>query len=133
MSAALGMSRDGLENRIYERKGQGLHGQTSMQMQKFSDTTLYAEAVAAASGGTFVKLPTDLVDGNESLMTKFQTLYAELGKFSQHFTDATADQEIDAAERKVLESDSARLHKVLAELLALTFRVYCPRTAAEQA
>ncbi|HEY9147039.1 MAG TPA: YmfL family putative regulatory protein [Thiobacillus sp.] len=124
---ALGMSRDALENRIYERKGQGVLVETALQIQKFSDTTHFAAAVATASGGTFVKLPTDLSDANEALLSKFQALYAELGTFSAHFSSATADDHIDAGERKVLEADGARIHKVLSELMAITFRIYCPQ------
>lgn len=123
---ALGMSRDALENRIYERKGQGVLVETALQIQKFSDTTHFAAAVATASGGTFVKLPADLSDENEALLSKFQALYAELGQFSQDFSKATADDHIDAGERKVLEADGARIHKVLSELMAITFRIYCP-------
>lgn len=133
MSAALGMTATALENRIYERKGQGLLSHTCMQLQAFSGTTLYAEAVATASGGTFVKLPDVVGGGNEELMGKFHVLYSELGTFSQHLKDATADDNIDKSERKLLEADGARLHKVLAELQALTFRIYCTPSTAEDA
>ncbi len=126
MCGALMMSRDAVENRIYERKGQGLLVETALLMQSFSGTTHFAEAVASASGGTFVKLPADLSAGNDVLMHKFQQLYAELGRFSQDFTNATADDVIDKAERKMLEADGERLHRVMAELMALCFRVYCP-------
>jgi hypothetical protein len=133
MAAALGMSRDALENRIYERKGQGLLGETERQMQKFSGTTFYAEAVATDSGGTFIKLPTDLSLDNEVLEAKFRALYVELGQFTKDFNDATADDLIDRREQVLLEADAARVHKILAELLALTFRVYTAQPRAEAA
>jgi hypothetical protein len=134
MCGALAMTRDAVENRIYERKGQGLLVETAMAMQSFSGTTLFAEAVSTASGGTFVKLPDDLTGENEVLMGKFHQLYTELGQFSKHFAEATADDKIDRAERRVLEADGARLHRVLAELMALTFRIYCPNAGeAEEA
>ena len=38
---------------------------------------------------------------------------------------ATADGEIDQHERVMLETQGRRLHGVLAELLALSFAVYC--------
>jgi hypothetical protein len=123
---ALGMTRDALENRIYERKGQGVLAETALQMQKFSDTTFFAEAVATASGGVFLKLPGDLSNDNEALMGKFQSLYVELGQFSKDFAEATADDLIDKRERATLEAGAARTHKVLAELLALTLRIYTP-------
>ena len=129
IAAALGMSRDALENRIYERKGQGVTVETALQIQAFSQTTCFAEAVATASGGTFIKLPGDLVEDNELLMAKFQSLYTELGQFSKDFSAATADDLIDKREQLILEHDVAQLHKVLAELLALTMRIYAPQGA----
>jgi hypothetical protein len=132
MVGALGMSRDALENRIYERKGQGVLVETALQLQKFSGTTFFAEAIAVESGGTFLKLP-DIDAENEDLMKKFNQLYAELGTFSRNFMLATADDKIDARERATLEADAARMHKVLAELAALMFRIYTPQPSAEAA
>lgn len=131
MAGALGMSRDALENRVYERKGQGVTVETALQVQAFSQTVHFAEAVATASGGTFLKLPDDLNEGNELLMSKFQTLYARLGEFSKDFSAATADDVIDRREQAILEHDAAELHKVVAELLALTLRVYAPQSTKE--
>lgn len=124
MAGALGMSRASLQNRLYECKGQGLLGETSMQMQAFSGTTLYAEAVATASGGTFVLLPDVGECGNDAVLRKFQELYADLGTFSAHFAEATADDVIDANEKKLLADDGARLHRVIAQLQALAWKVY---------
>lgn len=129
-AAYLGMSVSALRNRAYEVKGQMLSREHTMALQALSGTTYFAEAVAIASGGTFVKLPSDLATGNEVLSKKFHDLYAELGTLSQHFTSATADDVIDRRERAVLAADGQRLHRVLAELLALTFRVYCPVDAS---
>ena len=131
IAGALGMSRDALENRVYERKGQGVTVETALQIQAFSQATHFAEAVATASGGTFLKLPDDLNEGNELLMSKFQTLYARLGEFSKDFTAATADDLIDRREQAILEHDAAELHKVVAELLALTLRIYAPQGGKE--
>lgn len=127
MAGALGMSRDALENRVYERKGQGITVETALQIQAFTQGAQFAEAIATASGGTFVKLPDDLSNDNELLMAKFQSLYAELGQFSRDFSAATADDLIDSREKLILEQDAAQLHKVLSELLALTFRIYSPQ------
>lgn len=132
IAGALGMSRDALENRIYERKGQGVLVETALQMQKFSGTTHFAEAVAAISGGTFVKLPEVEVE-NEDLLKKFNELYAELGRFSSDFNLATADEQIDRREEALLRHDADRLHKVLSELVALTMRVYRTPSPAEGA
>lgn len=126
MCGALAMTRDAVENRIYERKGQGLLVETAMNMQSFSGTTLFAEAIATASGGTFVKLPVDIECVNEELGKKWRTLYIELGTLTSHFEASTADGVIDDREQKVLDAAEARVHRVLAELLALTRRVYRP-------
>lgn len=126
MCGALAMTRDAVENRVYERKGQGLLIETAMAMQSFSSTTLFAEAVATASGGVFVKLPEGVVADNDVLMLKFNELYAELGVLSAEFVAATADEVIDKDERRSLEAGAARVHKVLAELQKVMFQVYCP-------
>ena len=131
MAAALGMSRNGLENRVYERKGQGVTVDTALQLQAFSGTTLFAEAVAASSGGTFVKLPADLVDGNELLGKKFREVSIQFGHYAARFDKAIeGDDEIDARERADLQAIGDSVHKAMSELLALTFRVYCAPDAA---
>lgn len=129
MVGALGMSRDALENRIYERKGQGVLVETALQLQAFSGTTYFAEAVATASGGTFLKLPLDVATDNEPLLKKFNKLVAHLGTFSARFSEATADDEIDKREAADLTAIADEMHKTLAELLALSFRIYCRQEA----
>lgn len=133
MAAALGMTRDALENRIYERKGQGLLGETERQMQKFSGTTCLAEAIATDAGGVFVKLPDDLSDSNEEMWTKAQQLHVELGRYFASVQKATADGVIDAREQLILNSDEARVHRVMAELHALVRRIYTPQPRREDA
>lgn len=123
IACALGMSRDALENRIYERKGQGLLIETALQMQKFSGTTFFAEAVAAVSGGTFVKLPEVEID-NVDLLKKFNDLYAKLGSFSSDFNQATVDDQIDPREEARLRAGADEMQKTISELVALMMRVY---------
>lgn len=125
IAAALGMSRNALENRIYETKRQSMTVDTALLMQKMTGSTLFAEAVAASSGGAFVKLPADLSDGNEVLAKKFRDIYVRLGTFAAHFEEATADEVIDARERAYLDADMDGLQRALSELMALTIRVYC--------
>lgn len=133
MCGALAMKRDALENRVYERKGQGLLVETAMAMQSFSGTTHFAEAIATASGGVFVKLPVDVEIGTEELDTKWRGLYKELGAFAHHFEDAIQDGEIDKRERKILEADAARMHKVIEEMMGLMMRVFVASGDQEQA
>lgn len=124
MCGALAMKHDALENRIYERKGQGLLVETAMQMQIFSGTTLFVESIATASGGTFVKLPDDIECVNEEIGKKWRMLYVEFGTLARHFEEATADGVISDREQALLDADEARAHRVLAELMALTRRVF---------
>lgn len=133
ITGALGMTRDALENRIYERKGQGVQVELALQLQAFTGTTHFAEAVAVKSGGTFVKLPDDLEHCNVALSKKFREVNVRLGEFSKRFDEATKDDEIDAKERRDLEEIAAGMQRCIAELLALSFRVYCrPDAEREQ-
>lgn len=125
MAAALGYSRQGLENRIYERKGQSLSLNDSLQMQEFSGTTLLAESIAQISGGAFVQFPPSGSHDRGELLDKFNELYAELGDLSNKFRDATKDDVIEGNERAELEDTGQQIHRTVSELLALTFRVYC--------
>jgi hypothetical protein len=133
MCGALAMSRDAVENRVYERKGQGLLVETAMAMQSFSGTTLFAEAIATASGGVFVKLPSDANLGAEELDAKWRGLYKELGSFAHHFEEAIADGEIDKRERLQLEGDAARMHKIIEEMVALMMSVFVAKCAKDGA
>jgi hypothetical protein len=125
MCGALAMSRQALENRIYERKGQGVDVELAMQMQAFSGTTLFAEAIASASGGTFVKLPEICSIDNDGLLMKFNALHTKIGLLSQKFAEYTDDDEVDQHERASLNAIGDEIHKATQELLALTFRIYC--------
>lgn len=126
MSAKLMMSRHALENRLYETKGQWVSVDLAMKLQEFSGTTLFAEAIAAKSGGTFVKLPADLVDGNELLAKKFRDVSVQFGKYAEQFEESIrGDDEIDAKERAELQAIGNAVHRSMAELMSLTFRVYC--------
>lgn len=125
-AATLGMTRSALEARVYEVKGSGMRTTTALLIQAHAGSTHFAEAVCHASGGTFLPFPTDVDADGERVMEKFNELYIELGTFSKHFAEATKDDVIDETERKLLEADGARLHRVIAGLQRLAFSVYCP-------
>lgn len=125
MAGALGMSRMALENRIYERKGQAVLVETALQMQQFSGTTHFAEAVAQSSGGVFMQLPEHTDHDREELLAKFNELYAELGDLSVKFKESVKDNEIDSQERTELSGVGQQIHRTVEELLALTFTIYC--------
>jgi hypothetical protein len=123
-AAYLGLTVNALRNRVYEVKDQKLSDEKSLALQELSKTTHYAEAIARASGGVFVRLP-DIECENEDLMRKFNQVYVGLGNFSRDFDAALSnDGAIDRQEEAILERDVSQLHKSLAELLALMVRVY---------
>jgi hypothetical protein len=125
MAAALGLSKDALENRIYERKGQTMTVHLAEQMQAFSGTTIFAEGIARDAGGVFLKLPEMREVGNEELLSEFNLLYSELGELSSKFRVYVADNEISKTERADLDGVAQQIHRTVEELLALTYRVYC--------
>lgn len=125
MAAALGMTRDALENRIYERKGQSVLTETALQMQQFSTSTHFAEAVAQVSGGVFMKLPQHADHDRDELLAKFNELYSELGDLSGKFREYVKDDEIDRRERADLSDVGQHIHRTVEDLLTLTFQIYC--------
>lgn len=128
MAAALGMTRDALSNRVYERKGQAVRTQHSMEMQQFTGTTLFAEAVATASGGVFVALIEPGSVDREDLHSKFQELWSRLGELSRAYTEYTDDNHIDQREKADLQRISNEIHRTMQELMALMFQIYCTPT-----
>lgn len=125
VAPAIGFSRDALENRIYERKGQGMLVDTALQLQATTETTFFAQAVAQASGGVFLPMPGGGEHDREELLAKFNELYAELGDLSVTFKDAVKDDEIDATERAALTDVGHKIHRTVEGLLGLTFQIYC--------
>jgi len=125
MAAAMGLSKDGLENRVYERKGQSVDVHEALQMQDFSRTTLFAEAVAAESGGVFIPLPA--VDGVdvEEIHTVYMELVDEVGKLAREWREATRDGEVDQKERQRLEEVRAAICTKVTQMNHLTFQVFC--------
>ncbi|MFZ6819833.1 YmfL family putative regulatory protein [Undibacterium sp. Ji22W] len=131
MCGALGMNRIALQNRIYECKGMDVGVNTALLMQEFSGTTLFAEAVAAQSGGTFVKLPQIDAVGNEEISEKFHEAMETLGKLSIEYRDAVKDGEVNSRERERLNAIIDQMHMTLNQIMALTVKVYCRETAAK--
>ena len=131
MAAALGTYRGSLQNRIYECKGGTMSVETAMQMQAISGTTYFAEAVAAQTGGSFVKRPElDHLD-NEAISQKYQEIVIELAEWSRSLIKATEDHEIDKQERAELSAIIDEMHKRLDEMRAITFEIYCRKSSAE--
>lgn len=118
MCAALGFTRDGLENRIYERKGQSVLVETALQMQAFSGTTHFAQAVAHESGGIFLEMPHFAGVADMELLDAYTDLVADEGQFAKDFRDALADRKISRAEFERLRDDIRAQQHHEAALLA---------------
>lgn len=125
MCGALATTRDALENRIYERKGQSVLVDLAMQIQTFSGTTYFAESVATASGGTFVKLPEGLSHDNEPLGKKFREVYINFGRLVDAYEKSVEDGEIDRKEKADIKAKADEVQKAVSELVAMAFRAYC--------
>lgn len=125
MAAALGLSKDGLENRVYERKGQEVTVHQAMQMQAMSGTTLFAEAVAADAGGVFILLPQ--VDGvdDEQIQGLYMELVDEVGRLAREWRAATRDGEVDKKERARLDAIRLAICTKATQMNALTFKLFC--------
>ncbi|OHX15348.1 hypothetical protein BI343_03110 [Chromobacterium amazonense] len=125
MAAALGFSKDGLENRVYERKGQAVSVHEAMQMQAFSGTTLFAEAVAAEAGGVFIPLPDVAAVDDEEIQRVYMELVDEVGRLAREWSEATRDGEVDKRERQRLEAIRDAICTKVTQMNHLTFQVFC--------
>lgn len=124
MAAALGLSQQSLENRVYEKKGQGMSVHIALQMQEISGTKFFAEAAAANAGGVFLRLPSVPNVGNEELFDKFLQLNTRLGDLSREYMEATADGVVDEKEWARLSRISQDTHTTLAEIMAITDQIF---------
>jgi tellurite resistance protein len=121
----MGMSESAIDNRVYERREQEFTVRQALRMQQIADSTRFAEAVAEASGGSFVKLPEVAVSGREDLFDQFCDLQSELGQLSATYKAATADGEIDKRERADIERIANDMHRTLSTMTAVMFQLYC--------
>ncbi|POA97173.1 hypothetical protein C2134_18425 [Chromobacterium sinusclupearum] len=125
MAAALGMSKDALENRVYERKGQSVSVHEALQMQAFSGTTLFAEAVAAEACGVFIPLPDVAAVDDEEIQRVYMELVDEVGRLAREWREATRDGEVDKRERQRLEAIRDAICTKVTQMNHLTFQVFC--------
>lgn len=100
----MGLTESALENRLYEIKGQQISIEQAMLMQRMTERTDFAEAVAQESGGVFVLLPeldTAALLG-EDITDCFLTVFSDLGEMVDEWKRITADG-------RVCNEESARL------------------------
>lgn len=128
MAASLGLSKNALENRVYERKGQSIDVHMAMQMQANSGTAHFAEAIATESGGVFIPLPDSGEIDHEDIQHVYMELVEEVGRLAREWRDATRDGEVDAKERVRLEAIQVAICQRVTQMNTLTFIVFCKDT-----
>jgi hypothetical protein len=118
MSAALGFTRMALENRIYERRGQSMSADTALMMQKLSETSFYAEAVALESDGIFIPIPEFDGVSDVALLDAYTEMVTDEGKFATDFREALKDGKVSQDEFERLRKDLRQQQAHEMELLA---------------
>ena len=131
MSGALGMTRDALENRIFERRGQDLTVQTALMMQSFTNCRAFAEVIANESGGVFIPMPHADALGKDVASEKFLELIAEIGELSEEFKHAVAAHEISGKDQVRINNIIDRINRTTFQFHSILKQFYCHKTKAE--
>lgn len=119
------MTESSIDNRIYERKDQCFTVRQALRLQQISNTTKFAEAIAEAAGGTFIRLP-EFEDGNDEILKQSMRLHAEIGDLYKSYEAALAnDEQIDRHEKAELNAIKDKLLVTLPRLVGLMFKIHC--------
>lgn len=124
LAVAMGLSPAGLNNRRYCIKGQQLSEDELLAMQALSGTRLYAEYIAARSGGVFVPLPEAAEVDNDDLLNRQLELAEEVGALARLMKDSIRDGSINAGERSALYEEASKLFRMAHELVGVAVLVY---------
>jgi hypothetical protein len=124
LAVAMGLSPVGLNNRRYCIKGQQLSEDELLAMQALSGTRLYAEYIAARSGGVFVPLPEAAEVDNDELLNRQLELAEEVGALARLMKDSIRDGSINAGERSALYEEASKLFRMAHELVGVAVLVY---------
>lgn len=125
MAKAMQTTVTSLQNSVYCRKGQQMTVSRAMAMQAASDTDYFAEAVARASGGVFIALPPADALRNIDIQEKYVELLDQVGALAREYREATADNDVNHAERRALERLGNRICQLVTQINQMTFRIYC--------
>lgn len=123
MASMLGMTKAALENRIYEVKGQRVNIEEAMMMQRLTNSTAFAEAVAHESGGVFVAMP-EAEYAEEDIQEAFMSLTEVVGQFVTEWRDAVDSGELVLSKAKRLDAIERRICGNAATIIALTKKYY---------
>jgi hypothetical protein len=105
----------------------------AVRMTDLANDNRILEAWAAERNCVLVALPkVDEHCDNEELLSKFTQILGDLGELASTHREAIKDGVVNDRERHDLEHVAAAAHRHIQELLTLTFRIYCPSSAAEK-
>lgn len=85
------------------------------------------QAWASERDCILVQLPKVEECDNVELLAKFTQVLSDMGELAKTHSDAIADGVVNDREKHDLEQIAAHAHRHIQELLALTFRIYCPQ------
>ena len=127
MATMLGLSsKTALENRIYGVRGQSISIDEAMLMQRFTERTDFAQAVAHESGGVFIPLPP--IDAaalaGEDITEQFMSAYVELGELTRKWRNATQDGSVCGEESAALWQQVRTLTQRITAIAVLTDQIY---------
>lgn len=126
MATMLGLTPAALENRLYEIKGQQISIDQAMLMQRMTERTDFAEAVARESGGVFVPLPPVDAAAVQGLDIEegFLDVFVQTGKLLEKWREVTQDGQLHSWESVLLWRQLHRLLTQLTGIAVQTDRIY---------
>ncbi|UIM99585.1 YmfL family putative regulatory protein [Yersinia ruckeri] len=121
----LGVTENALFNRLRTEGDQIFPLGWAMILQQASETTCIADAVSRHSNSVNVPLvDLDEVD-NADITQRLLESIEWIGKHSERVRQFTANGEIDASEREILDETSYQVMAKWQEHITLLYRVYC--------
>lgn len=124
MAAALGMSVDALENRIYEKKGQSLALHEALMIEAISETSYITEAMAARHHAVLVTLP-DTEYENKDLLVIQSSLQSALSDLLKTVAESYEDDGvIDHKEEKQILNSKTEAHKAVEKFVQVALTIF---------
>ena len=127
MAAALGMSVDALENRVYEKKGQSLALHEALMIESISETSHITEAMAARHHAVVITLPDVEHENKDLLVIQSQLQKALSGLLSTVANSYEDDGVIDRKEEKQILNEKTTAHKAVEKFVQVALAIFKPK------
>ncbi|AZS50673.1 hypothetical protein DM558_07720 [Entomomonas moraniae] len=124
MAAALGMSVDALENRVYEKKGQSLALHEALMIESISETSHITEAMAARHHAVVITLPDVEHENKDLLVIQSQLQKALSGLLSTVANSYEDDGVIDRKEEKQILNEKTEAHKAVEKFVQVALTIF---------